>query len=269
MMTPSMVGPPQVLYVAWKGGYIRSGSGSITVGRDPSCDVILSDDAGVSRRHARFQLLPSAIKLEDLGSRNGTFVEGHQLTSAALLSGGEWVRVGNTELRAFRNERTFRQAVVSPTLAHTIPPLPDSSNSTITTNVFAALLRDVARVALSRPEEVPLLVADALDVAERLATSGQLSDGDAGIVSEFALREALAHRDGSWIGRVLRIYSTARRPMATALAQQIAAARRKVERFPEEAIGQYIAVLASLGQLNPADRQLMADDVRVLTEATE
>lgn len=261
-----MASHDDVLYVAWKGGYVRSGSGCLTVGRDPSCDVIFSEDPGVSRRHARFLLLPSAVKLEDLGSRNGTFVEGHLLTGAALLSGGEWVRVGNTELRAFRNERSFRQAVASPTLAQTIPPEPDGNNSTITTNVFASLLRDVARVALSRPEEIPGLIADAIDVADRLAESGHLTDGDAAVVADFAIREALSQRDGEWLRRVLRIYATARRPMPADLVDRVVAGRSQIDAFPEEAVGAYIAVLASLSQLSPLDRQQVAETVHALTE---
>jgi len=261
-----MAAPTGILYVAWKGGYFRSASGAATVGRDPSCDIILSDDVGVSRRHARFLLLPSAIKLEDLGSRNGTFVDGRLLTGAALLSGGEWVRVGDTELRAFRDERSFRLAVTTPTPLSSVSPDPSGNASTITSNIFAGLLRDVARVALSRPEEVTSLVEDALSVAERLAPTGELGDGDAIIVADFALREATVRREGAWVRRVLGVYSALRRPMSAELAARVVDARGKVDDFPEEEIGAYIAVLAAVDPVSPAERALVAQVVRLLTE---
>ncbi len=266
ILAPSMAAPTGILYVAWKGGYFRSASGAATVGRDPSCDIILSDDVGVSRRHARFLLLPSAIKLEDLGSRNGTFVDGRLLTGAALLSGGEWVRVGDTELRAFRDERSFRLAVTTPTPLSSVSPDPSGNASTITSNIFAGLLRDVARVALSRPEEVTSLVEDALSVAERLAPTGELGDGDAIIVADFALREATVRREGAWVRRVLGVYSALRRPMSAELAARVVDARGKVDDFPEEEIGAYIAVLAAVDPVSPAERALVAQVVRLLTE---
>lgn len=266
ILAPSMAAPTGILYVAWKGGYFRSASGAATVGRDPSCDIILSDDVGVSRRHARFLLLPSAIKLEDLGSRNGTFVDGRLLTGAALLSGGEWVRVGDTELRAFRDERSFRLAVTTPTPLSSVSPDPSGNASTITSNIFAGLLRDVARVALSRPEEVTSLVEDALSVAERLAPTGELGDGDAIIVADFALREATVRREGAWVRRVLGVYSALRRPMSEELAARVVDARGKVDDFPEEEIGAYIAVLAAVDPVSPAERALVAQVVRLLTE---
>ncbi len=266
ILRASMAAPAGTLYVAWKSGYYCAASGVAIVGRDPACDIILSDDVGVSRRHARFLLLSSAIKLEDLGSRNGTFVDGRLLTGAALLSGGEWIRVGDTELRAFRDERSFRLAVTTPTPCGSVVPDPTDSASTITSNVFAGLLRDVARVALSRPEEVTCLVDDALSVAERLAPTGELGEGDALIVADFALREATTRREGAWVRRVLGLYSALRRPMSAELAARVVDARGKVDVFPEEAIGAYIAVLAALGSVSPAERALAAQVVRLLTD---
>ena len=56
------------------------------IGRHPSCEVII-DDAGVSRRHAKILLQQDEFWLEDLGSRNGTFVDGRRLERKHLLDG--------------------------------------------------------------------------------------------------------------------------------------------------------------------------------------
>lgn len=53
---------------------------------------------GISRRHAKIHLDGAALSLEDLGSKNGTFVEGRQV-SRAMLEGGMTFRLGSVELR--------------------------------------------------------------------------------------------------------------------------------------------------------------------------
>ena len=67
--------------------------GEVTVGRDPSCTVVLADPA-VSRRHARI----SGSSVQDLGSLSGTFLDGVRITGPAPLHDGARLRLGDTEL---------------------------------------------------------------------------------------------------------------------------------------------------------------------------
>lgn len=62
------------------------------VGRGRSCDLILSDSV-VSRRHARIRV-DAAIRVEDLGSRNGTYVNDTRVEGAVTLEFGDHVRLG-------------------------------------------------------------------------------------------------------------------------------------------------------------------------------
>jgi pSer/pThr/pTyr-binding forkhead associated (FHA) protein len=64
----------------------------ITIGRDPSNDVFLNDMT-VSRRHAHMQLGPGAPTIEDLGSLNGTWVDG-AIVNRAVLEDGSTIQVG-------------------------------------------------------------------------------------------------------------------------------------------------------------------------------
>lgn len=61
------------------------------------CDITL-DEPEVSRRH--FVLTPAGtnVQLEDLGSSNGTFVNGHRITEAVSLGDADVIRVGTSEL---------------------------------------------------------------------------------------------------------------------------------------------------------------------------
>jgi len=70
------------------------------IGRDPGSDLVLEDEE-VSRRHAALKSLPGGrVEIEDLDSRNGTLVDGEQLTAPATLSGGETIELGTTTLTA-------------------------------------------------------------------------------------------------------------------------------------------------------------------------
>lgn len=56
----------------------------VVLGRDPSCDVPL-DDLGTSRRHARIHPEGDGFVLEDLGSKNGTILNGHTISGPTPL----------------------------------------------------------------------------------------------------------------------------------------------------------------------------------------
>jgi pSer/pThr/pTyr-binding forkhead associated (FHA) protein len=65
---------------------------SVVIGRDPSCDIIISDRQ-VSRYHARFTPGENGVLLEDLGSKNGTFCNGTRLEEPLLVSDGDYIQV--------------------------------------------------------------------------------------------------------------------------------------------------------------------------------
>lgn len=67
----------------------------ITVGRDITNDIVINDPE-VSRHHMRFTRGASGFSLEDLGSTNGTFVNGQRLTGARPLRPGDMVGLGET-----------------------------------------------------------------------------------------------------------------------------------------------------------------------------
>ena len=74
-------------------------SAPLTFGRGPQNDVTLSGDDYASARHARIEPRGDGVWVEDVGSTNGTFLNGVRLTRARKLSPGDVVRIGETELR--------------------------------------------------------------------------------------------------------------------------------------------------------------------------
>ena len=67
------------------------------IGRDPACDVWI-DSGEVSRRHARLRIDRNAAVIEDLGSKNGTFVAGRRINRPAELQDGQSFALGTLEL---------------------------------------------------------------------------------------------------------------------------------------------------------------------------
>ena len=63
------------------------------VGRDASADITVPDPT-MSRRHARITHDPGGVWLEDLGSTNGTYINGHRLLDRCRLRDGDEVRIG-------------------------------------------------------------------------------------------------------------------------------------------------------------------------------
>ena len=79
-------------------GEIAPLSGSeYVIGRDPSCDWVI-DDVEVSRRHARLLAQSGGFAIEDLGSTNGTFVNGQRIRTVLPLLPGATIRLGENVL---------------------------------------------------------------------------------------------------------------------------------------------------------------------------
>jgi len=69
----------------------------VVVGRSPDCDVVL-DDPRVSKRHAALRRRDGRWWIEDLGSTNGTVVDGRPLHAPAALTPGGRIELGGTML---------------------------------------------------------------------------------------------------------------------------------------------------------------------------
>ncbi len=97
---------------------------AIEVGRE--CDGEVVSDPGVSRRHVKLVPSPTSLSVVDLGSRNGTLVNGNPLSGRATLEAGDIVRLGGTDIVVL--SRPVSQAPVIPPRA-TIAARPEEQVS--------------------------------------------------------------------------------------------------------------------------------------------
>jgi pSer/pThr/pTyr-binding forkhead associated (FHA) protein len=75
------------------------GSAPLTIGRSEGNVIALPTDEFVSARHARVEPLRDGLWVVDLGSRNGTFLNGAPVDGRERLAQGDVLRIGDTELR--------------------------------------------------------------------------------------------------------------------------------------------------------------------------
>lgn len=68
---------------------------SIVIGRGLDCDVVVKD-VKASRRHCQLTRQGSVFVLEDLGSKNGTFVNGERITTSINLKPNQSFKIGDT-----------------------------------------------------------------------------------------------------------------------------------------------------------------------------
>lgn len=91
--------PPNAEHQVWlKLGHrtILLAQGANAVGRDPAADVFVND-ASVSRQHARLVVNGSVATVEDLGSKNGTFVRGQRIGEATAVANGDELEFGHVK----------------------------------------------------------------------------------------------------------------------------------------------------------------------------
>ncbi|TDO37475.1 protein kinase domain-containing protein [Paractinoplanes brasiliensis] len=76
--------------------HVFTGEADVVLGRDPGCDVRVADDRRrVSRRHCRLTIRPAEVTVRDLGSRNGTYVNGVRADGERPLHDGDELRLGD------------------------------------------------------------------------------------------------------------------------------------------------------------------------------
>jgi hypothetical protein len=99
--------------LVWQGESIDLPPGDSTIGRDRGCAARIDADS-VSRQHARLRVLGREVSIEDLGSKNGTWVAGERIQGAVPLTDGTSFRLGSEHVRfeMVMDDRPTKTAIV-------------------------------------------------------------------------------------------------------------------------------------------------------------
>jgi DNA-binding winged helix-turn-helix (wHTH) protein len=95
---PSLRASPAALEVLWMKQSFPLTEGEHVAGRDADCSLVV-DGTTVSRRHARLTVSNGAAMIEDLGSTNGTHVNGARISTPTRLAPGDEFALGSEKLR--------------------------------------------------------------------------------------------------------------------------------------------------------------------------
>ena len=83
--------------IRWVSGRATLDEGEHIIGRDPNVEIYL-DAPGVSRRHALITIAAARATIEDLGSKNGTFVGDQRVVGSRPIGDGDVITVGSVKL---------------------------------------------------------------------------------------------------------------------------------------------------------------------------
>ena|SRR5687768_16643628 len=89
--------------------------GELVIGREGAPVTI--EDTELSRRHAAVRPVMGGFEVEDLGSLNGTFVNGHRINIPTRVSGGDSIKVGQSVLELEATSAPATAATASPAMA--------------------------------------------------------------------------------------------------------------------------------------------------------
>ena len=98
--------------ITWVAGRVTLDEGEHVIGRDPNVEIYL-DAPGVSRRHAQIKIAAARATIEDLGSKNGTFVGDQRVDGSRSIGDGDVITVGSVKLTV--------RALQTPTSTETEP----------------------------------------------------------------------------------------------------------------------------------------------------
>jgi DNA-binding winged helix-turn-helix (wHTH) protein len=101
----------------WRGGHAELPNGEHVLGRDLDLELRF-DSSSVSRRHARIRVSEDEAVLEDLDSKNGTFVAERRVSSPVRLADGDEIRLGVVRL-AFHRVRRAESTRTTPSSTST------------------------------------------------------------------------------------------------------------------------------------------------------
>lgn len=206
----------------------------LLAGRATECQISLGDRL-CSRRHALFsRSADGSASVRDLGSTNGTYVNGVRLQAPQPLSRGDWITLGNETLEL--SVTSSAQPAQSPT----VPAGPragarqqsrralaeQAERASARTDPGSPLLSLAGYAALADSgTPAPLGAADVRrpldELLRRLEHGEPLAEADARMATLVALHMASTTTDPTWLGYGLRLYAALRLPWDEQLLERL------------------------------------------------
>ncbi len=210
--------------------------GTHEVGRSTDCWLTLEDELS-SRIHARFHVQGHRCEIEDLDSRNGTFVNGEKVQGTRQLYDGDKVRIGR-ELMTVLESDTADVADASSRMRQTLAPgqqsgLPELMSQLIDKALKVGKARDAERYASALHTQ---LMGSKVAADHPAATTGV----------DCLLRVAEHTAQGGWIDKLFHLYAEQGWVLQMPVLEQIRGALSRIPRVPGTGLSTYERCLRDL-----------------------
>jgi len=220
--------------------------GTYVMGRSEDCTIVIRSSRA-SRRHAELIVGDAGATLEDLGSANGTYVNGAILTKRHQLSDGDFIVIGDLGLELAFKTGDDEPPARGPLMSETDVDRADRHPSTTRVNALEVLLAVADRALDSdQPEQAERVLERSLNRALDDARAGKaVSPESRKMALEYSLRIGVGLRAKRWIDYTFELLTALRHPLTPELAKSIAQAIAVV-RPTLPALTAYEQALASL-----------------------
>jgi len=251
---------------------------SLCVGRDESCDIVITDDPKVSRRHAKLFDRGGVITVEDFASANGTFLNGARVITPVRVRAGDEVRVGDERLSLRRTEST-RPARRSGRPARSAPPagelpysLPDLATEPYGVDRYHTRWLRIEDAIASKDWSLAddLLGSQFRRVRRSATESRELTSITQAKLCRYAIDMTVATGQGTWLNELFEFHVWCGRPLPEAAAEALVPIVEQVRNLDLAALRRLIDVLqAADGSFSPSERNAYASIVAAWKTAEE
>jgi len=219
------------------------GEARFIVGRSESCELCLEDPMA-SRNHAELVFADGALRVSDMGSRNGVFVNEEKVEGSRQLEHGDKIRIGSQGMLVLR-----RGGIRSDTLAQA--PVTERLQA------FGILgaLADKA-LAMGNGAEAERILGRQLEaLLEQAEREHTLEAGIFPKVSSYALRIATTSRKAKWIDFLFRLHASHQELMDADTVNELYGLSRKVTGASRAHLRAYVAALGpKAATFSPGER---------------
>lgn len=211
--------------------------GAHDVGRSSDCWLTLEDQLS-SRVHARFHVSGEGIELEDLGSRNGTYVNGDRLRGRRALLDGDRIRIGHELMTLVESETVDLSEAVQ--MRQTLAPgemsgMPELMGQLIDKALKVGKVRDAERYASALHKQLGAVKVPSNHPAAHKGV-------------ECLLRVAEHTGNGEWIDKVFRLAADQRWVLETGTLDAIRGSLDRIPRIPGTGLVSYERLLRELAR---------------------
>jgi hypothetical protein len=246
--------------------------GTFFIGRGAECQLAL-DDPMVSRKHAALRVYAGSAAIEDLGSRNGIFLNGVRIDKCEPLRDGDLIRIGSQDLSFYENEdshplsserstrATRREMQIADLVSDEL-----SEQTFVATGPIASTLRSTSglaiiggvadkTLALGRAEEAERILQRSLADIMARAEKGEVDADTAERAAAYAIRLAAATGRGAWVDYAFQLYTALGTLLPARIVDELYAAVRKVKHKDKAVLRAYTARLREVSSsFGPAER---------------